>query len=259
MTLALTVTRLVTSFSPRHSTPSVSSLTNRRISFFAFVSLLACGLMPGFAAAVPTISIKDLTEDRISAVFSGFNLNPGDNSPPDNVTGLPIPLLADVNTPEKITNPSSVSINGDTSASGVAVLLENTGMVSDLLEVTLTRKLRGPQMNIPYLEVVFTFTSDSDPGGLDLSGLGLTDEVYKKLISTGPDGGALLEDGTDQDIGSRLIDPTTGNRLTINDLMITAASDAPEPSSLLLLGLGLPVLAVRRRTAARETAGVARR
>jgi hypothetical protein len=132
---------------------------------------------------------------------------------------------------------------------GYAVLLEPGGgnTVSDILKVTVSPKKRGARMEIDYFDVGVVFTSDGDPGGLDVSGLGLTDEILQKLLAMGPDGGALVEDGTEQDMGARLIDSATGGRLNIGQLVIRAASDAPEPSTLLLLGAGVGALAARRR------------
>ncbi len=188
---------------------------------------LACGLAPGFASADQTqgtITIMDLTEGPITARVQG-----GTNQVDQTIT-------ADKDSPEKLS--FSIPVDGTVVAgSGVAVLLESNGTVSDLLEVTVTPKKRG--MNIPFFDASGTFTSDIDPGGLDLTGLGLSDEIMKKVLANG-----LAEDGTQQDIGSRLIDPTTGNALNIGGLVITAASDVPEPSSLLLFGTGLLALAV---------------
>jgi hypothetical protein len=196
---------------------------------------LPWSLAPGLASA--DVIIMDLTDAPITA-FVSDSLNPGDNTPADK------PLTADKDTPEKLS--FSISVDGTGEGSGVAVLLEPDGTVSDLLEVTVLQRLRG--MNIPFLQISGTFTSDADPGGL-LAGLGLTDEIMKKVIDNG-----LREDGTQQDIGARLINTVTGDPLNISTLKITAASDVdvvPEPSSVLLLVPGLLALAVLHKRPSR--------
>lgn len=200
---------------------------------------IAWGLAPPYASA--DVIITDLTEAPVTA-FVFDSLNPGDNTPADK------PLTADKDTPEKLS--FSISVDGTGGGSGVAVLLEPDGTVSDRLEVTVTQKFRGAMMNIAFLQISGTFTSDADPGGLDLTDLGLTDDIMKKVIGNG-----LREDGTQQDIGSRLINSATGDTLTISTLKITAASDVvPEPSSLLLFGPGLLALAVLFRRRLRKLA-----
>jgi hypothetical protein len=235
----------------RESTPGVS--------LPLLLLALAWGVAPGFASADPvqmmgTIVITDLTEAPVEAVVNG-----GTN-------GVNSTIRATVDNPEMldfsnvnfvvdgkvvvdkdgkvVVGGFSFAVDGTVAGgTGMAVLLERNGKVSDILKVTVTPKKRGG--GIDFFDVNLVFTSDSDPGGLDP---GVTDEIMQKLLSTDPDeGGALQEDGTEQDIGKRLIDIATGKRLDIGGLVITAASDLPEPSTLLLLGPGLLLLAARRR------------
>jgi hypothetical protein len=228
-------------FSRGASLPRGRKTTRTPLFQLLFVTL-AWGLAPGFASADQmqgTITITDLTEAPATATVQG-----GTNQVNETVT-------ADKATPEMLS--FTISVDGTvTAGSGVAVLLESGGMVSDLLQVTVTPRKRG--LNIPYFDASGTFTSDPDPGEVDLSGLGLTDEIMKKVIANG-----LQEDGTQQDLGSRLINTTTGDPLNIGGLVITAASDGvPEPSSLTLLGLGalsLAGYAWRRRVRARVARG----
>jgi len=175
-----------------------------------------------------TVTITDLTEAPISATVVG-----GTNQVNQTVT-------ADKATPETLM--FSIPVDGTVPrGSGIAVLLGIDEEVSDVLQLTVTPKTRG--MGINFFDASGTFTSDTDPGGIDLSQFGLSDEIMKKVLAQG-----LKEDGTQQDIGARLIDTTTGNALNIGGLTITAASDAvPEPSSLMLLGSGLLALAVLSR------------
>ena len=225
-----------------------------RLLFLAVV----CAVAGRFATADPMVVITDLTEDPVTATVSG-SINPGDNYPKiDRKTGeIGPPLTAPKDTPEKLS--FSISVDGTGGGSGVAVLFEGANLISDLLEVTVTQKFRGPQMNIPYLDISGTFTSDVNPNAVDLN---LPDEIMKKVIANG-----LVEDGTQQDIGSQLIDTTTGKALAIGDLTITAASDIPEPSSLVLqftvaaIAIGLKALRRRRalsRTLLETVAGVGR-
>ena len=188
------------------------------------------GAAVGLPASAQTVVINDLTEDPITAVVSD-SLNPGDNGT----------ITADKATPEKVT--FSISVDGRGGGSGVAVMLEpDKTTVSDLLEVSVTQKFRGQFMNIPYLSITGTFTSDGDPKGLDLSNLGLTEAIMKKVLET-----ALIEDGTYQDVGARLVDTGTGNALGIGGLKITAASEVPEPSSILVCSGLVAAWGVARR------------
>ena len=198
-----------------------------RIPSLALVLIFAAS----FASADQTngtVTIMDLTENPITADIMG-----GTNQVNQTVT-------ADKSTPELIS--FSIDVDGViTAGTGVAVL-KGGGVVSDILQITLTQRERGN--GIKYFTASGTFTSDSDPGGLDLAslGLGLTDETIKKILDNG-----LIEDGTQQDIGSRLIDISNGNALSLAGLVVTAASDIPEPFSLLLVAGGLLALRVRSR------------
>jgi len=192
------------------------------------------GAGSGLRAVAQSIAINDLGSGPITAVVAD-SLNPGDNG---NKT-------ADQATPQKLD--FSFSVDGRGGGSGVALLLNPGGKtVSDLLEVNVTQRFRGAGSSIPYLSIAGTFTSDDTPQGLDISTLGLTDAIKAKVLQM-----ALIEDGTFQDIGARLIDTTTGDALEIDALKITAASDVPEPSSILLCsGLIAAWALVRRLRAA---------
>lgn len=203
--------------------PHPTCLTRLQPLFLALV----CGLAARSTAA-QSISISDLTEDPISVTVTD-SLNPGDNKT----------FTADKATPEKVT--FSISLDGEGGGFGVAVMLEpDKKTVSDILEVNVTQKTRG--LGIKYLDISGTFTSDGDPKGLDLTTLGLTDAIMAKVLQMG-----LVEDGSAQDIGARLIDTTTGNALAIGGLKITAASEVPEPSSVLACAGLLGAWALFRR------------
>ncbi len=183
--------------------------------------------MPGLASA-QSVSITDLTEDPISVTVSD-SLNPGDNKT----------FTADKTTPEKVT--FSISVDGTGGGSGVAVMFEpDKKTVSDILEVNVTQKTRG--LGIKYLDISGTFTSDGNPRGLDVSTLGLPEAMLTKVLQMG-----VVEDGSAQDIGARLIDTTTGGALAISNLKITAASEVPEPSSALACSGLLGMWALSRR------------
>lgn len=220
---------------------SAACPTPFRVPLFPLLFLtLAWTLAPRYASAVPmepdpmeaSVIISDLKETRITAEVKGGTNNVNETK------------MAEEATPEFIT--FTIAVDGTVAAGrGLAVLLESKGKVSDILEVSVTPKKRGnPNDPIDFFDAVVTFTSDPDEKPLDLSGYGLTEAILDKIMDAG-----LIEDGTQQNIGARLIDIATGKPLNTGGLFIVAASDVdvPEPSSLLLVGPGLLALAVLSR------------
>jgi hypothetical protein len=188
----------------------------------------AWGLAPGLASADTIPGLVDImdTGNPVSITVTG-----GVNSVNDTCTAAK-PLgscTVDSGPPEKFT--FSIPVDGNSAGSGIVVLLDPSGMVSDLLEVTWVQKMRG--MGIIYQDISGTFTSTDDPAGLNLAFLGLTDDVMKKLVQNG-----LTETGLLQNIGNQLIDPATGNPVAILNMTIRAASPVPGP----VVGAGLPGL-----------------
>ncbi len=209
---------------------SVAGVTSQsiRLPRLHLLFLMLVGGLTARPASAQSISITDLTEDPITVTVADA-LNPGDNKT----------FMADKAAPEKVT--FSISLDGEGGGFGVVVMLEpDKKTVSDILELHVTQKTRG--LGIKYLDISGTFTSDGNPKGLDLSTLGLTDAIKAKVLQMG-----LIEDGSAQDIGSRLIDTTTGNALAIGGLKITAASEVPEPSSVLACSGLLGIWALIRR------------
>jgi hypothetical protein len=169
-----------------------------------------------------SISIMDLTEGLITGRVVGGTLQVNQE------------ITADKATPETLS--FSIDVDGSVAGgSGMAVLLEGDGIVSDLLQLTVTPKMRG--MNIPFFSASGTFMSDADPGGLDAAALGITDKVIDKAKEL-----KLFEDRTEQNIGLALVDPGTGNSLNTGGLSIMAASDVEEPPGIWLLAPGLLAL-----------------
>jgi hypothetical protein len=170
-----------------------------------------------------TITFSDLTEKPVTGTIQGGTLEL-------NVTD--ITRQPEEKDPERLS--FSIDVDGLVQqASAAAVLLEANGKVSDLLQLTVTPKgKRG--MGIDYFTASGTFISDTEePGGIDLSSFGYSDDVIKAILAKG-----IRENGTEQNLVPALVDTTTGNAFSIGDhLTITAASDvpeAPQPFTILL-------------------------
>ena len=186
----------------------------------------AWGLAPGLASA-------DVNPGEVDIMDTGnpsVTVTGGVNSVNDTCTAAKPAgsCTVDNGPPEKFT--FSIPVDGNSAGSGIAVLLDPGGTVSDLLEVTWVKKMRGN--GIIFQDISGTFTSTDDPAGLNLAFLGLTDAVMKNLIQNG-----LTENGLLQNIGNQLIDPATGNSVAILDMTIKAVS-VPGP----VAGAGLPGL-----------------
>lgn len=204
-----------------------------RIPLRLLLLTLLLGLSPRFGAfAQGTLTITDLEETPITGVIANsVLLNNGD-------------IMAPTNDPEKLTFSLASDGTVATLGRGIAVLTNAAGTISDILDVTTSSGARNG--GVKYVQAAGTFTSDGDPGGLSLALLNLDAAVLEKIM-----GNALLEDGTQQNLGTRLIniDTSPGDRLVILSI-ITAASDVeliPEPSSLALVGVSLLALAVNSR------------
>ncbi len=198
---------------------------------------LAISLAPAFARAqnAGTITITDLDVGRITATEVGGPGNANTN------------LTADINTPETISG--SIDIDGTvTGGTGYAILKEwRSKDVSDLLTVRLTpRGLRGNGQ--AYYTASWTFLSDTDNTPIDLSTLGLSDDVVKAINAAG-----IEENGNSQAMDGILVDSQTGAAFGVPNLsiMVQSRMETPEPGACALVGASsiaaLSVLFRRRR------------
>ena len=183
----------------------------RRMWLVGLVLALCWVLRPDFASAVELDFIE--SGESVTAFGSGFDVS---FPPPSGV--------------ETVTFTDTFLSSSIFSGSGVAVLLESAGLVSDRVDVNF--HLFDPGV----MSLTATFTSDADPAGLP----GIDPAFLAKF--------GLLEDGTLQDLSGRFFDPATGLAVSLPpELTIKAQSDVPEPSALLLVGVGLFALRLLQR------------